>query len=283
MPSPFPGMDPYIEASGRWEDFHTKFIGEIERALSPLLPPRYAISLAERSYIVTATSDGKDQKSFLPDVGINVPAEGGSPAAPAGAAVLAGTAEEEETFPIRAFVAIEHRETFIEIYDLLEDQRLVTGIEVLSPSNKRRGTAGWNLYQRKREAMLLGEAHFVELDLVREGGRLPMMDPWPASPYAILVVRREQAPTGRGLAVGFRRPLPKIPIPLESPDPPVPLALQPIFDAVYERSRYAIRIDYTKPLTPPLAPEDAAWLQKRLPAPAVPAKRKPAKRRPRGQ
>lgn len=43
MPSPFPGMDPYTEASGRWEDFHTKFIGEIERTLSPLLPARYAI------------------------------------------------------------------------------------------------------------------------------------------------------------------------------------------------------------------------------------------------
>jgi hypothetical protein len=275
-------MDPYIEASGRWEDFHTKFIGEIERVLSPLLPERYAISLAERSYVVTATSDGKDQKSFLPDVGVNVSADGGPPSSTAGAPVRAGTVEEEETFPIRAFVAIEHREAFIEIYDLLEDQRLVTSIEVLSPSNKRRSTAGWNLYQRKREAMLLGEAHFVEIDLVREGGRLPMMDPWPVSPYAILIVQREQAPAGRGWAIGFRRPLPAIPIPLESPDPPVRLALQPIFDAVYERSRYAVRIDYTKPLTPPLAPEDAAWLQQYLPASAAPSKRKPAKRRPRG-
>src|SRR5207244_1657753 len=145
MPSPFPGMDPYIEASGRWEDFHTKFIGEIERTLSPLLPARYAISLAERSYVVTATSEGKDEKSFLPDVGVNVPAEGGKSSSTAGTAILAETAEKEETFPIRAFIATEHRETFIEIYDILEDQRLVTGIEVLSPSNKRRGTAGWNL------------------------------------------------------------------------------------------------------------------------------------------
>jgi hypothetical protein len=279
MPSPFPGMDPYIESSGRWEDFHAKFIGEIERTLSPLLPARYAISLAERSYVVTATSEGKDEKSFLPDVGVNVPAEGGAPSSRASAAVVADTADEEETFPIRAFVATEHREAFIEIYDILEGQSLVTGIEVLSPSNKRRGTTGWNLYQRKREAMLLGEAHFVEMDLVREGGRLPMVDPWPASPYAILVVRRERAPAGRGWAVDYRRSLPEIPIPLESPDAPVRFALQPIFDAVYDRSRYAARIDYTKPLTPPLAAEDAAWLEARLPTSAAPPKRKPAKRR----
>ena len=49
MPSPFPGMDPFIEACGRWEDFHPKLIGEIERALAAALPERYFVSLGERS------------------------------------------------------------------------------------------------------------------------------------------------------------------------------------------------------------------------------------------
>ena len=32
MASPFPGMDPYIEVSHLFEDFHGKLISEIERA-----------------------------------------------------------------------------------------------------------------------------------------------------------------------------------------------------------------------------------------------------------
>jgi hypothetical protein len=49
------------------------------------------------------------------------------------------------------------------------------------------------------------------------------------------------------------------------PDPDVPLALGPLIESVYERSRYARRIDYAKPLDPPLPPEEAAWLRGRLP------------------
>ena len=54
MSSPFPGMDPFIEACGLWEDFHTKLIGEIERVLAPVLPERYVIRAGKRSYVVLA-------------------------------------------------------------------------------------------------------------------------------------------------------------------------------------------------------------------------------------
>ena len=37
-----------------------------------------------------------------------------------------------------------------------------------------------------------------------------------------------------------------------------------MLDAIYERSRYALSIDYGKPLTPPLSPEEAAWLEGQL-------------------
>jgi hypothetical protein len=49
-------------------------------------------------------------------------------------------------------------------------------------------------------------------------------------------------------------------VPLAHPDPDFILALQPMIDAVYARSRYARRFDYAKPLSPPLGEEDAAWL-----------------------
>src|SRR4051794_38884233 len=37
MPSPFPGMDPYLEA--RWSDVHAALCPAIRAALQPLLPP----------------------------------------------------------------------------------------------------------------------------------------------------------------------------------------------------------------------------------------------------
>jgi hypothetical protein len=57
---------------------------------------------------------------------------------------------------MRAFIEQEHREAFVEIYEAVPEQRLVTSIEVLSPSNKCPGTPGHELYLRKRQSLLLG-------------------------------------------------------------------------------------------------------------------------------
>ena len=53
---------------------------------------------------------------------------------------------------MRALVQTEFRETFLEIRELKPQHRLVTAIEVLSPSNKREQSPGWALYLRKRQA-----------------------------------------------------------------------------------------------------------------------------------
>ncbi len=45
MPSPFPGMDPYLEAPHIWEDFHASLSIEIQRQLAPSLRPRYFAAL----------------------------------------------------------------------------------------------------------------------------------------------------------------------------------------------------------------------------------------------
>src|SRR5207245_1997290 len=106
----------------------------------------------------------------------------------------AETATESLPLTLRAFVGEEYRETFVEIYATDEERQLITCIEVLSPSNKRRGSEGWNVYLRKRQGLLLGAANLVELDLLRGGQRMPMLDPWPNAPYTLLVSRRESAP-----------------------------------------------------------------------------------------
>ena len=134
----------------------------------------------------------------------------------------------------------------------------------MSPSNKRPGTPGWELYQRKRQARLLGEANLVEIDLLRGGKRLPMVDPWPDSPYTLLVSRRSTAPLCRVLRAHYAKPLPPVPVPLLEPDPDTSLNLQMLIDDIYRRYRYDQEIDYGKPLTPPLPADDVARLQEQL-------------------
>jgi hypothetical protein len=132
---------------------------------------------------------------------------------------------------------------------------------MLSPSNKRRGSEGWELYLRKRNALLLGSANLVEIDLLRGGQRLPMVEPWPNSAYYFLVGRHSRAPYCRVWPVHCHKVLPEVPVPLASPDADLPLALGPLIEAIYERSRYSRRISYAKPPRLPLTSEESACLQ----------------------
>jgi hypothetical protein len=261
MPSPFPGIDPFIEACGLWEDFHPKLIAEIDRALSAVVPERYSVRLGERSYIAVTGREEKDFKPFLPDVGVTTPTS--EPGAKHSSAAVA-EATETGAVSMEAFVTAEFRETFIKIYEHDPKKRLVTCIEVLSPSNKRRGSKGWKLYMRKRQALLLGAANFVELDLLRRGRRMPMLTPWPKSSYAILLCREQDAPHCTVWPASFQRPLPPIPIPLSPPDADVWLDLQPLLAIIHARSRYDRDMDYSRPLQPALTEDESIWLAAQL-------------------
>ena len=243
MPSPFPGMDPYIEQHRLWPDFHDDLIAEIKRFLAAAVPARYVVRTGERSYVVLAGAEGKDEHPFVPDLGVTTPGR-----RPRGSA-SAPPESTGQNGPVQMLALIEerYRENFVEIYEAQPEQRLVTTIEVLSPANKRRGTEGWDLYLRKRQALLLGAANLVEIDLLRGGQRPPMVTPWPASPYYLLVCRKRRAPYCGVWPASFQERLPVIPVPLDDPDPDLDLDLQPMLAAIYERSRYETSIDYTKP------------------------------------
>ncbi len=103
---------------------------------------------------------------------------------------------------MQALFQAEYAEVFLEIHQTDPERRLITGIELLSPSNKRRGTKGWRLYHRKRQVYLRGLAHFVELDLLRRGRRMPMAGRWPDSPYYLLVCRK---PVSGRMILGAQR------------------------------------------------------------------------------
>jgi Protein of unknown function (DUF4058) len=91
----------------------------------------------------------------------------------------------------------------------------------------------------------LGNVDLVEIDLLRRGQRMPMLDPWPGSPYPLPIGRAGSQLCGVWRA-HYRRSLPVIPVPLAKPDSDIPLDLQAMIDEIYQRFRYPRSIDYSK-------------------------------------
>jgi uncharacterized protein DUF4058 len=210
MPSPFPGMDPFIEGQ-RWEDFHTRLIPSLSDALVPLVRPRYVV-----------------QVEILP-----LP------------------------LPER------RREPYLTLRDR-ESRAVVTVIEVLSPSNKRRGGDGRREYLRKREEVLGSAAHLVELDLLRGGDRLPTVEPLPLADYYAFVSREQRRPRVEVYHWTFRNSLPTVFVPLAGGDPDVPLDLQAIITDLYNRAGYDYSLNYQGAIEPTLDVADAVWIQELL-------------------
>jgi hypothetical protein len=105
MKSPFPGMDPYIEVSDLWEDFHDNLIVDIQRALAPVLPQGYVARTGKRCYVVLAETEGKDKHSFVPDVSVSTKERRGARAAKGSGTALASAAASGEARSMRAFIA----------------------------------------------------------------------------------------------------------------------------------------------------------------------------------
>jgi len=251
MPSPFPGMDPYLEGA-LWTTFHFAFGAEIVRELAPRLRPRYLVLPVER--FVTETSDDVAiTTSIYPDVGV---AKGAREAPASYAASTAATPLHLATIIPEAVphVSIEIRDT--------ANRRLVTAIEILSPTNKR--GEGRIEYLSKRRRILLSTAHLLEIDLLRQGQRVPMQQPLPPSEYVILLSRADERPMTGVWPVTSSQPLPVVPIPLLPGDPDALLDLQQTFTAVYDLLGYDLAIDYAQPPDIPLEGAAASMAESML-------------------
>jgi len=248
------------------------------------LPQRYLARPRKRSYIAFVETEQKRRRPFVPDISLTGPRGPKKSADKPGSLGGGAATKASEPVALRAFIEEDFEEKFIDIYESGPERRLVTSIEVLSPSNKKRRSRGWKKYLRKRQALLLGKANLVEIDLLRGGDRMPMHDPLPDSPYYVLVAREDEAPLCHVWPGLFDQPLPVVPVPLAKPDADLSLPLQALIEAVYEGGRYHEEIDYSRPPTPPLTPEEAAWLERRLhdestaPQPPPAPKRRPRRR-----
>jgi hypothetical protein len=112
------------------------------------------------------------------------------------------------------------------------------------------GGDGRGGYLIKRDTVLQTATHLVELDLLRGGVRLPMVDTLPAGDYYAIVSRAYRRPRAEVYTWRLFDPLPTIPVPLRRDDPDAPLDLQAVFTMVYDRARYHLSLDYQAPLLP---------------------------------
>jgi hypothetical protein len=245
--SPFPGMDPHLEAPSIWPDVHTSLMSIVREQLTPLLAPKYLAEL-ETQLVIDRLDD--DPQVVLPDVGVTSPDV--SAGAPSAVAVAAPA-------PVRVRVPLDNPTRLVSVYiRQRETARLVAVIELLSPVNKRRGK-GREEYLEKRRTFLTSPVHLIEIDLLRSYPRMPFDDPLPQAHYLVMVCKAAERPHSNVWPISVRQPLPTIPIPLLPPDPPVPLDMGQALRTAYERARYDLRVDYRKPPVPPLSLADAAW------------------------
>jgi hypothetical protein len=255
MPSPFPGMNPFLEREGVWRDFHGSFLPMAREMLNAQIVPRYFARIDEDLYVREPDPD------FWRPVGrSDVQITQSSERERGSLSVQTVTAPAEVRVPI---LEVE-RSAFLEIRDR-DQEKLITVIELLSPSNKRAGKDR-ERYEAKRSLALSSATNLVEIDLLRGGRRLPLAEAPPCEYYA-LVCRSEEWPRAGFWPIRLRDRLPVIPIPLGGGDNPVPFDLQEALHRIYDTARYGMFI-YKRQPEPPLSPSDAEWAQQFLPQPA---------------
>ncbi|MFO0889064.1 MAG: DUF4058 family protein [Isosphaeraceae bacterium] len=253
MPSPFPGMDPYLESY--WGDVHHTLITYARSTLQKGLPGDLVARVDERVFVEPAEGLGRN---IVPDVRV-VERPGGR-----GAGRRSGNGiAVAEPLIIRFDQSEPIRQGFIEIIDIKSGRKVVTVIEVLSPSNKAVGP-GRDLYIKKQEELRAGGVGLVEIDLLRGGTRVLAVpfDRIPEgrrTPYAACCRRGWKPFEVEFFPIPLRERLPVLPIPLRQEDEDAVLDLQALIDECYDSGRYGDDIDYRDEPEPPLSPEDRRW------------------------
>ena len=273
--SPFPGMDPYLEAPDIWPDFHDRLAGVLSAMLNELLPQRYYARIQKRPEL-GAVLEGGILRRIVPDV-----------------TVLRRTVREVQTAYVisQARVVVDKPRTvatpgiefrirtdpiqhhFVEIRDAQMGHKVVTVIEIVSPSNKQPGPDRRS-YETKQQEVLSSDANLIELDLLRAGRRLL---PYPElvavvdelHPDYLVVLNRNILREGYWMdftlyPVNLREMLPCIPVPLAHGDPDVLVDLRVAAIRSYQDGPYLRLVDYSAEPVPSLKPEDAAWADEML-------------------
>ena len=260
MPTPFPGMDPYLERPNLWHGLHNRLIAQIAYVLGPILRPRYFVAVEERSYLDDTTPAG-----FLtvPDASVL------GPYSPRPVAVLDRPIAVGKPEVIELPMPEQIRETYLSIQEVggsdiatemwlagEDGLKVVTILEILSPWNKssREGRAQ---YTRKRDEVINSYTNLVEIDLLRAGRGFVQR---PNDTYHILVSAAAMRPRAHSYPFAVSQPIPAFPLPLQADDEWPVLDLNTILHELYDRAGYDLRIDYRAEPIPPFEGEGATWV-----------------------
>ncbi|MDX1948722.1 MAG: DUF4058 family protein [Pirellulaceae bacterium] len=255
MKIPFPGMDPYLEEPNLWSDVHVTLIVAMRGALNAVLPKGYIAAADKYVWIHEPDADART-RVVKPDGFIVKSHERVEASAPV--AIRAST-----TVVLPAIRREGNK--YLKIMDS-RSRRLITVVELLSPSNKQPGPDRED-YLTKRMDYLTAGVNLVEIDLHRGGQRLPLAEPQPAGfDYYALVCRPSQMPRAEIWPFTVRDPFPVISIPLGPDELGVSLDLRPCLEWAYEQGKYGEEVNYRLPAVPPLSPADAEWAKSFLPA-----------------
>lgn len=258
MPSPFPGMDPWLESPAIFPDLHNTLITYLGDALNAVLPEPYFARSATRVWVEQDHTREPDISLLDPSVRPVRPGTVDLAAAMTAAGLIA--------VEVPAVVPEPFEEPYLEVRSSADD-RLVTAIEVLSAANKSPGDKGREAYRQKQAEYLAEGVGLVEIDLLRGGehttavphGRLRARTGFYAYHVcvsgAVLGRRHFVAP------IRLSDRLPTISVPLDRDAQPVAVDLQPLLDRCYDNRRYARQVRYTQQPDPPLTDEQRQWAE----------------------
>ncbi len=260
MPSPFPGMDPFLARSEIWPDFHDSMIAYIREALQPLLRPQYVALTQDRLFVV------ENHRPIRPDIS-------GFETQPYFATANAGDTkaiepmEADSATSILEFQHDEIRQPYIQIIEPASGNRVITAIEVLSPDNKTPG-AGQKSYRQKQEELRASGANLVEIDLWNAGvrtvlGNLDVAVDDLQRRYLVTVSRAE--PTRcEFFGINLPQRLPRVAVPLKPGDKDITLDLPAVFQRCYDSGPYPQLLYYDKPAPVGLNEEETKFVAQAL-------------------
>lgn len=250
MPSPFPGVDPYLENPDIWAEVHNRLIVAIAIALAPSLRPKYHVAIEKRTYL------GEADDSLLvrvPDVAVFT----GQSSVRQPPIQISSTAIATEPVKVAVPLIESVKESYLEIRETGKNYA-VTVLEILSPKNKPAGE-GREAYERKRRQVLASITNLVEIDLLRGGKAMSVIGNQPSTDYRILISQGASRPVSDLYAFSLRQPIPTFTLPLAPNDVEPVVDLQTLLNEIYDQSGFDMRIDYNQACVPALKEVDAAW------------------------
>jgi hypothetical protein len=272
MPSPFPGMDPFLESPHWFPSLHDGLIFTIVAGLHVHLPRSYYATPRQRVWLeVERRSAVEPAMGVLKSSAAKRPTRKRS-ANRGGIAVAEPMTAPPVPVKVQTLVGDPFHEQYLEIHRRQgKDDTVVAIVEILSPSNKTPGDHGRNLYITEQEETLLSKVHLIEIDLLRDGTHSTAVPLDQATAeagsfdYHACVHRADQFADFFVYPVQLESKLPVISVLLLPGDADVPLDLQAAFNQVYDAGPYdrAVRYDLAR-IKPPLPAERQRWLKGRL-------------------